>query len=980
MSELNDNQKELCNSLEGFIVVDAGPGTGKTHSIVQRYVNIIGKGIEPMEVLMLTFTRNAAEEMETRISTRMSELIAEPGGDPDGYLKNALENLKVSTIDSFCLDVVLNSPEEVRDFFDPEDRNLMLSRSASLSENETLNRQYFADFYARFITEHGSEYVYNGIDYAALFGEKQMDLYGLIQKLMSRGIIPRKKGWMGLDKDTLIGRREDVFNAMKGRQSKLVSKLNEKKKEDDYAIPDSLMDVKSIPDEILEAIAWEDREGLLRLIHDVYFGYITYCIKENRLTFGLCELFALITLIYSPTARRMYSVDYLTIDEFQDTNELQMKICLLILKQSNMCVVGDWKQGIFGFRYVSVENITHFDERVSRFMDDLKQIRVKGKNLEFPFTFVKSKPIEFTINYRSSALIIEKGFDALDIAGSGEDVPKYDGKKVELTSFRNDDFRGRTELNYFKGKTKADEVEKVVCMITEYVSGDYEIAERDKDNNLVVRKADFGDIAVLCRSSAYCTMIFNECQRRHVPVYLQGDIEIMSSEQGKLALAWLRYLNNQGDRRALVTILDHLGYPLSEIEAITEHKELVPSNITEQLAKLKKKKRRVTDLITAIFDFYGMNDEIVHTIINVLSSAHRNSLMTVSDMIRLIEDDIEARTKYNVEPLIDRKAVKIQTIHKSKGLEYPIVIISGIIQGSFPSFKQGDSILRFNDEMGVRCMNSYLRNTDEEGHETVVKSWEGVLLKAGYPVDYSEERRLLFVAITRAKQYITFTSYEQDNGTSKFYEHYAKDSDCIPIEPEFKEFDESMLDSLTDKPEIQEYERKRMSLSAHDLMSTLDEPSSEDKKEGKGTEYGDMVHKEAYRYLKWHRYDKSIEEMGYITGMIDGLLSEKAKLSGEIRCVLPVDDVSVKGTIDLLAEFDDRFEIHDYKTDPDQSYEERYILQMSIYYHAVASMGKKVECYIDYVHLGKRVPVEPKSLDYIRERIAEYKRQLEKTD
>ena len=181
------------------------------------------------------------------------------------------------------------------------------------------------------------------------------------------------------------------------------------------------------------------------------------------------------------------------------------------------------------------------------------------------------------------------------------------------------------------------------------------------------------------------------------------------------------------------------------------------------------------------------------------------------------------------------------------------------------------------------------------------------------------------------------------------------------------------------KPVINDYEKKRMSLSAHDLMSTLDEPSEEDKKEGKGTEYGDMVHKEAYRYLKWHRFDDSIEEMGYITGMIDDL-SSKAKLSGEIRCVLPVDDVSIKGTIDLLAEFDDRFEIHDYKTDPDQSYEERYILQMSIYYHAVASMGKKVDCFIDYVYLNKRVKIIPRSLDYIRERIAEYKRQLEKPE
>ena len=71
MSELNEKQAELCNTTENFVIVDAGPGTGKTHSIVQRYINILEKGVNPMKVLMLTFTRNAAEEMETRISGRI---------------------------------------------------------------------------------------------------------------------------------------------------------------------------------------------------------------------------------------------------------------------------------------------------------------------------------------------------------------------------------------------------------------------------------------------------------------------------------------------------------------------------------------------------------------------------------------------------------------------------------------------------------------------------------------------------------------------------------------------------------------------------------------------------------------------------------------------------------------------------------------------------------------------------------------------
>ena len=87
-----------------------------------------------------------------------------------------------------------------------------------------------------------------------------------------------------------------------------------------------------------------------------------------------------------------------------------------------------------------------------------------------------------------------------------------------------------------------------------------------------------------------------------------------------------------------------------------------------------------------------------------------------------------------------------------------------------------------------------------------------------------------------------------------------------------------------------------------------------------------------------------------------------------------MDDVSIKGTIDLLAEYDDRIEIHDYKTDGDKDYEKRYALQLSVYYYAALSKGKKVECYIDYVSLREHVRIEPYPLDYIRELIVEYKR------
>ena len=967
MSELNEKQAELCNTTENFVIVDAGPGTGKTHSIVQRYINILEKGVNPMKVLMLTFTRNAAEEMETRISGRITKILADDKENEHDLLRNALKNLRVSTIDSFCMDVVLNSPEIIRDFFDPENADMMLSRSASLSENETLNRQYFSEFYARFVRDRGDEYTINGVDFAAVIGENHMDVYELINKLMSRGIIPKKKGWMGKGKDFLIGDRGTAVKAMKDNMGRLTKKVKDIKDDDRFAVPPELIGISEIPDDVLNDIAYDDREGLLRIIHDIYYGYIAQCIKDNRLTFGLCELFALITLMKSKRSREMHSVDYLTIDEFQDTNELQMKICLLLLNKPNMCVVGDWKQGIFGFRYVSIDNITKFGQRIESFMDDLE-----ASGLDFPFGPSEPIPIKFDCNYRSSDLIIKKGFESLEIPGSETDVPE-NGEIVPLTAMMDDRYQGMTGIDCISANDQEKEIKMAVDMITQYVlSGDYKVAD-EKDGEVVVRNAEFGDIAVLCRSSAYCTMMYDECIDRGIPVYLQGDIEIMSTEEGKLALAWLRYVNNPRDSRGLMAILDHLGYPLSEIKAILKSRDLVPDNISKQLSNLRKKRRRINDLMTSIFDFYGMNNGIVQSIINVISSAHDNSLMTVSDVIRLMEDDIAASTKYNVEPLIDKKAVTIQTIHKSKGLEYPIVIIVGINGGSFPSNKQDDGTLRFNDTIGVRCANTYISTTDDGGkHEMVIRSWKNALLNAGFPIDYSEERRLLFVAMTRAKQYLTLTS-NMKSRKSKFFEHYSQQFGSIV--PKVYDARKATKKNTAPRPEICRYDRKRMSVSVHDLMSTIQCNGDTSNREGKGKEYGEMVHEKAYIYLKWGKSDDSIEEMEYIRSIIEA--RRDSKLSAEIKCVLPMGDVSIKGTIDLLAEYDDRIEIHDYKTDPDDCFIDQYRLQLSIYALAVASLGKRVECYIDFVTQKRSVPVDPYPMEYIQSRIDEYKRTLE---
>ncbi|MBO4797414.1 MAG: UvrD-helicase domain-containing protein, partial [Candidatus Methanomethylophilaceae archaeon] len=146
MSELNGAQRRIAEHSEGMLVVDAGPGTGKTHTIVRRYINLVSKdGVRPEDVLLLTFTNNAAQEMEERIKTALAE---------EKKFKTARE-VKALTFDAFCLSVVMDYAEEVSRFFGIKES---LSRSVFMETNNTLNKMYFERFFDEFNSSRGEDY------------------------------------------------------------------------------------------------------------------------------------------------------------------------------------------------------------------------------------------------------------------------------------------------------------------------------------------------------------------------------------------------------------------------------------------------------------------------------------------------------------------------------------------------------------------------------------------------------------------------------------------------------------------------------------------------------------------------------------------------------------------------------------------------------------------------------------------------------
>ncbi len=186
----NPKQDEVIKNIDGIYVVDAGAGTGKTYSITKRYLEIIKKeNIGTKDILLLTFTNNAAENMKEKIMNKLIET------DPS---INVLDS-NISTFHAFCKQILNQGCEKAPSYLDI---NYSLNSNFVLSENEIIEKNFFRKLYNTF-RKNNPEYE---AEYKVIRGRYFEILY-LIRKLLSKGIFPKKDGWF------LDG--ENVQNAIK---------------------------------------------------------------------------------------------------------------------------------------------------------------------------------------------------------------------------------------------------------------------------------------------------------------------------------------------------------------------------------------------------------------------------------------------------------------------------------------------------------------------------------------------------------------------------------------------------------------------------------------------------------------------------------------------------------------------------------------------------------------------------------------------
>ncbi|MDD7424532.1 MAG: UvrD-helicase domain-containing protein [Candidatus Methanomethylophilaceae archaeon] len=997
---MNDGQRRIVEHRSSSVVVDAGPGTGKTTTVVSRYLSIVDSGVDPQDIMMITFTNNAAGEMRNRIRGEFMKRIEklyetvdaeERKGDDKDYvacananaaiscMKKQMDRVRTSTFDSLCLRIVLDAPECVSDFFGFKD--VTLTRNARMEVSESLNLAHFDRFYSSFLDSYGHLYVKRSEghvenDIPLLLADKGGDVFGLINQLMCAGIIPlADEEWFSDGLEQLRGNRigmEALLRKNGGAVATEVKKLREFEEDPKYHGDKTLIHEGDVlTDSFISDVVEEDRELMIYFINKVYYEYIRRSVADNRLTYALTALFAFCVLYTDERSRENNSVEHLIVDEFQDTNEMQMKISLMLSKGNNLCAVGDWKQGIYGFRFANVDNIIKFKDRMHIFSKELNRGGIRRTAVD-----VDSAIERFCLeeNYRSHEIILKWAFEALNAPGKADEVIHYDEPPILLDAKNTSKYGDHSGFGIYVAKDKDDEAEAILNKVTEFVNGGGYLIHDGDD----VRKPEYGDIAILYPSNKGCMMIYDLLRENGIPAFLQSDREVMASIPGKLALAWLRFINDKNDRRAVSVIMSYEGYSLSQITGtfseVNEGRDIldvIPHYMAQEREFLYAKRKRPNDLLTSIFAFHRIADDDKYTdyaqaIIRIISSSFDGSLMTISDIIRLIEQDINNGTKYSLDTVLGRNAVIVQTMHKSKGLEYPIVLIGGA--GTNPNSPE-HSVLSYDPVFGIRCTMRYIRREiDGESVCGVCRSITSKAASKAKDTSYDEDRRELFVAMSRAKQYMWMA------GMDKFLlKHliglYGAENGATDPKPDFiSPPSGDMGDSVTDAPVIPAYAKRRRNIDVHSLMTYVGADS--DDFEG-GKEYGNAIHFIAERLAEYPRDDRHAAllaesiagdrglDMGKVcedTVRINGFLAGISGLAhfSEMPCSLPVGDTTIRGVIDLLVDRGDHIEIYDYKTERDHRNIDEYRVQMSIYAHSVSASrkGARVVPYLFYVSKG----------------------------
>lgn len=715
MENLNKEQKEAVTYGNGPLLIVAGAGTGKTTVITKRIAWLIENGkANGDEILALTFTDKAAGEMEERVDRLL----------PYGYV-----DLWISTFHAFC-DRILR--DRALDIGLPNNYRLLNTTEQWMLIKKNLDR-------------------FN-LDYYKPFGNPTKFIHALLKhfsRCKDEGITPKSY----LEYAESLCLNQD--NAESGAKVKRISERN----------GDGL-ELKRLEE---VANAYHTYQQILLENGGLDFGdLINYTLKLFKMRPNVLEI-----------ARNKFK--YVLVDEFQDTNWAQYELIkLLCAPKNNITCVADDDQAIYLFRGSSVNNV-----------------------LQFAKDYPECEEIVLTENYRSKQNILDLSYkfiqannpNRLEYHLNQDDVMRERAKEkgIDLADYKtiNKKLRanvgGEAIIEHLNGGTLENEVEAVIGKILE-IKGNFIPAfcskgREQKDLLAENKEITWSDFAILVRANDSAKPFINGLERAGIPYQFYSLRGLYNKPIILDITSFFKLLDNEYEAASLFRVLNipiwkisHKDFSKINYEAFRQGKSLyhiiknyaVMSGFDEETIKsLEKitvlidkhskmaKEKGVARILTAFLNDSGYLEYLVKNNkvkdLRFLEQFYKkikdfdslNDDPKLKSFIEQIEMEIEAGDEGTVGIDLDAgpDMVKIMTIHSAKGLEFPYVFVVNLVDKKFPTIERHDPI---------------------EIPEPLVKE----LIQEG-DIHLEEERRLFYVAVTRAKDGLFLTSAEDYGGQRK---------------------------------------------------------------------------------------------------------------------------------------------------------------------------------------------------------------------
>lgn len=794
---LNKNQKKAVENIDSNLVVMAGAGTGKTKVLVERYMEILENGDleksrEIESIVAITFTKKAAQEMIDRIRTSLREKFSR--GEKWLRFYRDIEKANISTIHSFCGKILRENTVELG--LDPKfkvlDENLssklLMEACEEIVLEELEENPVFYDLLKKLEATFISALLENFLELYNKFRNDRLEIEDFGQKIYE------EINNLELDRN-LIGEIREDYKFLMEHISR--GKLLDLKEDERYL--KFMTSEASSNSEILDSLIYmEEFLGNYKNYQD-YVDRIKLNTnrarrileKENlKYYMEILNILEKIDRLYSKKKKEQAGLDYddlqikmnelldrqgyrkyyqekykyLMVDEFQDTNRLQKEIFYKLaskedkLDRQNLFIVGDPKQSIYGFRGGDLEVFY-------RAMED-----IAGED--------KSKLIELDENYRTSENImnfINSLFGNLMGDNYGRLRPNVASKldfEVEVLEDKELEIPASQSMATYSREFEADLIGRRIRKLVDEGFCQYR------------------DIALLFRAKTRNCIYEAGLEKYEIPYYNISASGLFEKwEIVDLINAFKSFLNPKD-------LVSNVGFLRSPMMGLTDEDLYLlmreEGSIVERLEKLViGGQAEDGELIQACLDIYKYlfkakyqlnNYEFLNELIEITNyreilllldggkqryanldklleiflSYEENHMGENYDILEYIE---ELRSRELAEASViseSDNSVKILTIHKAKGLEFPVVILPEMSLGDF----RDNKFINYNRKLGLGLnIPNYKANFK-------------LILEADEEKERQEDLRILYVAMTRAENLLILGNQGGNRGFKKVIKDY----------------------------------------------------------------------------------------------------------------------------------------------------------------------------------------------------------------